>query len=100
MAYVWAWPVQQVTRLWFPSSQPVRLQLLVVVPQVLFCAFVSWHVVEKRALRWKPRTPATGSTGRPAVRAFLKLPSLSGSRAIGRSAPRKGDAKVGSTDES
>jgi peptidoglycan/LPS O-acetylase OafA/YrhL len=99
-AYVWAWPVQQVTRLWFPSSQPVWLQLLVVIPQVLVCAFVSWHVVEKRALRWKPRIPASGSTGRPAAWAFLKLPSLSGFRAIGRLAPRKGDAKAGSTDES
>lgn len=53
-AYVWAWPVQQVTRLWLPTTQPVWLQLLVVIPQVLACAFVSWHLAEKRALRLKP----------------------------------------------
>jgi len=60
-AYVWAWPVQQVTRLWLPSTEPVWLQMFVVVPQVLACAFVSWHLVEKRALRLKPRAKdATG----------------------------------------
>ncbi len=62
-AYIWAWPVQQVTRLWLPGELPVWVQLLVVIPQVLLVAFLSWHLVEKRALRKKPRAGSDSTPG-------------------------------------
>jgi len=63
--YIWAWPVQQVTRLWMPANQPMWQQLLAVTAQVLLVAFLSWHLVEKRALRMKPSAATTQSTTGP-----------------------------------
>ena len=74
-SYIWAWPIQQVTHLWLPASTPVWLQMMVVVPQVLIAASISWHVVEKRALRWKPRAAPTTPGARPWWR--LEVGSLS-----------------------
>ena len=63
--YIWGWPVQQVTRLWLSASSAVWLQLLVVVPQVLLVAFISWHLIEKRALRLKPRVAQAPPAAKP-----------------------------------
>lgn len=63
--YIWAWPVHQVVRLWLPSTLPVWIQLAAVIPLTLACAFMSWHVVEKTALRMKPRPRSDGKPSAP-----------------------------------
>jgi peptidoglycan/LPS O-acetylase OafA/YrhL len=55
--YIYAFPVQQ-TLIWLVRdrlSWGVVLALTVATTQLL--AFASWHLVEKKALRLKPRTP-------------------------------------------
>ena len=56
--YIYAFPVQQ-TLIWLARgrlSGAVLLALSAAVTCIL--AFLSWHLVEKWALRLKPRTPA------------------------------------------
>ena len=55
--YIYGFPVQQ-TIIWFTDNQlsfPVALGLSIIF--TLFLAVFSWHLVEKPALRWKPRRP-------------------------------------------
>ena len=52
--YLWGYPIQQCVIVAF-GILPLWQNLLVVVPAVLLLAFASWHLVEKRALRLKPR---------------------------------------------
>jgi peptidoglycan/LPS O-acetylase OafA/YrhL len=78
-AYLWGWPVKQVTRLWLPPSTSTWLQLTAVILQVLVCALVSWHVVEKTALRRKPRADRVAGTSSSFRR--LEMGSLSATRA-------------------
>lgn len=55
-AYVFAFPVQQ-TLVWATSAKWSVVQCLsIVIPVTLALAFVSWHFVEKPALRLKPRS--------------------------------------------
>jgi peptidoglycan/LPS O-acetylase OafA/YrhL len=96
--YLWGWPVQQVTRLWLPADTGVWLQLLVVVPQVLILALISWHVVEKTALRRKPHTAVQSGGARSGWR--LRVGSLRETREkwkslLGKLARSKGVAASG-----
>lgn len=51
--YLWGFPVQQTVNV-VCGILPLWLDLLVVVPLTLGIAWISWHVVEKRALALKP----------------------------------------------
>lgn len=60
--YIYAWPVQQIG-VALMGRQTSYLELLAItVPMTLALAMASWHLVEKRALRFKPgqrwRNPA------------------------------------------
>lgn len=52
--YLYAYPVQQLVASWFPTWTPWPLFALA-LPLATVCAVLSWHRVEKPALRWKPR---------------------------------------------
>jgi len=52
--FLWGWPVQQMTRQWMGTEAPLAVQLAVTLPQILLLAWLSWHLVEKPALWWKP----------------------------------------------
>ncbi len=60
--FLWAWPIQQVNLLWLSSHRPVAVELAVVLPQVLIVAWLSRHVIEMPALRWKPARRALKAT--------------------------------------
>lgn len=52
--YIFAWPIQQVLILLFPRMiwwENTALALFFTIP----IAYMSWHMIEKRALRWKSR---------------------------------------------
>jgi peptidoglycan/LPS O-acetylase OafA/YrhL len=50
--YLYAFPVQQLVLTFLPrSTWPVLTCAAATVP----LAFLSWHLVERPALRWKPR---------------------------------------------
>jgi peptidoglycan/LPS O-acetylase OafA/YrhL len=49
--YIYAWPIQQSISLLLHANW--ILNLLLTLPVVLVCAFLSWHVVESPALRLK-----------------------------------------------
>jgi len=53
--YLYAFPVQQIVLADTPAALPFALQLVLAVALTLLCSAVSWHTVEKRALRRKPR---------------------------------------------
>lgn len=53
--FLWAWPIQQVNLLWLGFHRPVWLELGVVLPQVLLAAWLSRHLIELPALRFKPK---------------------------------------------
>lgn len=60
--YIFAFPVQQMLMHWSTArslSVESAFCLSLIVTSVL--AFGSWHLIEKRALRFKPRTIRTGS---------------------------------------
>lgn len=59
--YLWGFVVQQTVNV-VCGILPLWLDLLVVVPLTLGIAWISWHVVEKRALALKPA--ATSSRGK------------------------------------
>ena len=56
--YLWGFVVQQTVNV-VCGILPLWLDLLVVVPLTLGIAWISWHVVEKRALALKPRTKSS-----------------------------------------
>lgn len=51
--YIYAYPVQQVIIQYFGATMPIPLQILLAFVLVLSLAWVSWHFVEKPALRYK-----------------------------------------------
>jgi peptidoglycan/LPS O-acetylase OafA/YrhL len=55
--FLWAWPVQQVTRFWLDPALPLAVQFTVVLLQVVALASVSWRLIEAPALRCKPAKP-------------------------------------------
>ena len=54
--YLWGWPVQQIVATQMGVGVGFWRLLFVSLPVVVLLAFISWHVVEKRALRAKPST--------------------------------------------
>lgn len=56
--YIYGWPVEQTVLHLRPGTGAWAL-FLIALPATAAVAFLSWHLVEKRALRWKPRGPAT-----------------------------------------
>ncbi|HUK07182.1 MAG TPA: acyltransferase [Stellaceae bacterium] len=64
--YIYGWPVEQTLLYLRPDTGPVVLFLLALAITT-GVAFLSWHLVEKRALRWKPRA----STAAPLTAAPL-----------------------------
>jgi peptidoglycan/LPS O-acetylase OafA/YrhL len=55
--YIYAWPVQQGAVALFPNILPLQL-FGIALPITLFLAVLSWHLVEKPALRAKSRLSA------------------------------------------
>jgi peptidoglycan/LPS O-acetylase OafA/YrhL len=55
--YLYAFPVQQLLFHAFPGMGPMS-NTVVAIPIVLLFAYASWHLVEKRILKRKPRAPA------------------------------------------
>ncbi|QDE39091.1 acyltransferase [Luteibacter pinisoli] len=53
--YIYAWPVQQIGVALLGRQTPYLALLAVTVPVTVALAAVSWHLVEKNALRFKPR---------------------------------------------
>ena len=56
--FLWAWPVQQVTRLWLDPRVPMPLQFAIVLVQIATLAWLSWRFIEAPALRRKPAKPS------------------------------------------
>nr|WP_010130493.1 acyltransferase [Microbulbifer agarilyticus] len=55
--YIYAWPVQQVVAMAFPGLNPYS-HTVVATLVVFVLAYVSWHFVEKNALKLKPKIMA------------------------------------------
>ena len=55
--YIYGFPVQQIIIWYFANQLPFSVALVMSVAGALFFAVLSWHFVEKPALRWKPRRP-------------------------------------------
>lgn len=56
--YIYGFPVQQIIIGYFSNQLSFLVALGMSVVGALFFAVLSWHVVEKPALRWKPRRPS------------------------------------------
>lgn len=54
--YIYAFPIQQSVLYLFPTL-PMAVYVLSSLALILAFAAASWHLVERRALRWKPRRP-------------------------------------------
>lgn len=55
--YIYAFPTQQLMIWLFKDRLPWTMVLALSIGATLVLAFASWHLVEKHALRWKPRAP-------------------------------------------
>ena len=55
--FLWASPVQQLTRLWLAPDAPALLQWAAVALQAAALAWLSWRLVEQPALGLRPRAP-------------------------------------------
>lgn len=73
--YLYSFPVQQALIAWLgPRFHPLGLAA-VALPLSWLCGFASWHIVEKRALRLKPRERgATLPTAADTLRAEQPMP--------------------------
>ena len=74
--YLWAFPIQQLMLTLLPDA-PFAVSVALTLACSAVAAFASWHLVEKQALRFKPRTPP-GTPPRPAVRSSATPASVSG----------------------
>ncbi|HUN47630.1 MAG TPA: acyltransferase [Stellaceae bacterium] len=54
--YIYGWPVEQ-TLLYLRPDMAWPVLFMIALPVTAAVAFLSWHLVEKRALAWKPRGP-------------------------------------------
>lgn len=52
--FLWGWPVQQVLRHWLGTEAPLAVQFAIALPPIVLLAWLSWHLIEKPALRLKP----------------------------------------------
>ena len=52
--YIYAWPVQQIGVALLGRQTPYLKLLAITIPVTLVLAAASWHLIEKRALRFKP----------------------------------------------
>jgi peptidoglycan/LPS O-acetylase OafA/YrhL len=67
--YLWAWPVTQLVTIMLGRESLLQL-MLATLTFTFALAILSWHLIEKRALKLKPRAPAPqlrSSSSRPAV---------------------------------
>lgn len=55
--YIYAWPVQQIGVALWGRETPYLELLSITVPVTVALAAASWHIVEKKALRFKPGRP-------------------------------------------
>ncbi|HEY4275549.1 MAG TPA: acyltransferase [Rhizomicrobium sp.] len=53
--YLYAWPCQQIVVRIFRDTKPVFLEAVISLGLALICAGISWFMVERPALRLKPR---------------------------------------------
>ncbi|MBF0705371.1 acyltransferase [Alkalihalobacillus hwajinpoensis] len=53
--YIYGYPIQQVVTKQFGGSMDPYVNLLISYPIILLFAYLSWHIVEKRSLKWKHR---------------------------------------------
>ncbi|MGJ7519668.1 acyltransferase family protein [Variovorax sp. LT1P1] len=60
--YLWAWPVQQSGIYLFGKDRPFFVLLSFSIAATLPLAFVSWHAIEKKALRFKISSATTERT--------------------------------------
>ncbi|QHA93694.1 acyltransferase [Bacillus sp. N1-1] len=51
--YIYGFPIQQILTEQFGGKMDVFLNFFIAYPLILFCAFLSWHFIEKKALTWK-----------------------------------------------
>ena len=65
--YLYAFPVQQTLIWWLDGRLHWWPRLLVTVLVTLACALLSWHLIEKQALRLKPRGPRAATLPRGAA---------------------------------
>lgn len=61
--YLWAWPVQQMVVMAWGRVLPLAALGALSLALTLVLAWASWHLVENRALKLKPRSAASGSPG-------------------------------------
>lgn len=54
--YIYAFPVQQLT-IWLTPMLSIYEHFVIAIPTTFVMAWLSWHLVEKIALGYKPRTP-------------------------------------------
>jgi peptidoglycan/LPS O-acetylase OafA/YrhL len=54
--YLWAWPVQQVLVMLLGDSLSTWAHMAIALPITFACALASWHLIERPALRLKPRS--------------------------------------------
>ena len=71
-AYIWAFPVQQVVVHLAGGTMSWRLNVAICLPIVLGLAWLSWHLIEKRALRWKVRDRVAARPAAPEIGADAK----------------------------
>jgi peptidoglycan/LPS O-acetylase OafA/YrhL len=50
--YLYAWPIQKLGILFLPAIAPIQLTALT-IPLAAGAGLMSWHLVEKHALRWR-----------------------------------------------
>jgi peptidoglycan/LPS O-acetylase OafA/YrhL len=62
--YLYAWPIGALVAWYWPTVTPVVLALLTFIGAVLF-GLGSWHLIEKRAMRWKGRRRSPAPVGEP-----------------------------------
>lgn len=73
--YLYAYPLQQLTRQVFGPDTGFVPALGISLCATFLCAFVSWHCIEKRFLRYKPRAASAASVPRAGAPPGSRLPS-------------------------
>jgi peptidoglycan/LPS O-acetylase OafA/YrhL len=65
--YIYAFPTQQLMIWLYKDRLPWGAVLALSIGATLALAFASWHLVEKHALRLKPRAPRQPASAKPAA---------------------------------